>query len=137
MALPDEAIIPGFKLATTLSLKEIGRLEKDAKQNPMNAKKRLAFEITQLCHGKTKANQSQTHFEQTFQKQRPQFKKTLANQKTLVATVAQVVGSNSKAKRLIADGAVDVNSKTIKDFDCQTKVGDKLKIGKKTFVTLK
>jgi tyrosyl-tRNA synthetase len=134
MTLPDSSIIPAFKLATALPMTEVKELEKEIKQNPMKLKKRLALEITELCHGDKKALEAQKHFETTFQKKAPEYLKTIKNQNALITTISQVLPSNSQAKRLILDGAVDINEKTIKDFDHQTKVGDKIKIGKKTFV---
>jgi len=49
-------------------------------------------------------------------------------------TVAQIAGSNSEAKRLIAQGAVDVNGVKASDGTVTMRAGDKVKIGQKTFV---
>ena len=42
--------------------------------------------------------------------------------------------SKSQAKRLIKEGAVDVNSKTIRDVNYKPKSGDTIKVGKRTFL---
>ncbi|MBU1084870.1 tyrosine--tRNA ligase [Patescibacteria group bacterium] len=102
--------------------------------DPLTAKKKLALIITTQFHGDKKAKEAQTHFETTFQKKAPEFKQTIKNQLTLLATIAQILPSNSQAKRLILDGAVHINNQTIKDFNHKTNIGDKIKIGKKTFV---
>ena len=41
--------------------------------------------------------------------------------------------SITETKRLIKQGAVEVNGKVIKDFSFKPKIGDKIKIGKKRF----
>ncbi len=134
MALPDETIIPAFNLATTLPTKVIKEFEKEIKKDPLKLKKRLAFEITKLCHQYPAAQAAQAHFETTFQKKAPEFNQTLKNQKTILETIAQLTKSKSEAKRLISQSAVDVNNKVVKDMNAPTKAGDKIKIGKKTFV---
>lgn len=44
--------------------------------------------------------------------------------------------SRSQAKRLIKQGAVELNGKVVVDPKTPTKVGDKIKIGKKFFATV-
>jgi tyrosyl-tRNA synthetase len=136
MALPDATTIPAFKLATTLPMEVIKEFEKEIKQKPMKLKKRLAFEIIKLCHGDKEAQKAQQHFEATFQQKAPKYLKTVKNQRELLTTISQVLPSNSQAKRLILDGAVDINDQTVKSFNHQTKIGDKVKIGKKTFIKI-
>lgn len=44
--------------------------------------------------------------------------------------------SITKAKRLIKDGAIEVNGVVIRDPKYRPKVGDKIRIGKKIFGTV-
>jgi len=44
--------------------------------------------------------------------------------------------SISKAKRLIKQGAVEVNGVVIKDLKYNPKIGDKIKVGKRVFLTV-
>ena len=44
--------------------------------------------------------------------------------------------SKNQAKRLIKQGAVDVNGKTVLDPNFKIKPGDKIKVGKKGFYTV-
>jgi len=106
------------------------------KGDPLTVKKQLALEITSQFHGIKKASLAQTHFETTFQKKAPQFKDTIKQENNLIETIAQIVGSNSEAKRLISQKAVDINSQTVTDINQSIKKGDRLKIGRKTFVTV-
>ncbi|KKR76027.1 MAG: hypothetical protein UU21_C0020G0004 [Candidatus Levybacteria bacterium GW2011_GWA2_40_8] len=104
--------------------------------DPLSVKKLLALEIIQQYHGLKKAQTAQTHFEQTFQKKAPEYKQTVKAQANLMLTVAALVGSNSEAKRLIQQKAVDLNNQAVTDFNQPIKIGDKVKIGKKTFVKI-
>jgi len=101
---------------------------------PLTVKKQLALEITKQYHGLTKAQAAQTHFEQTFQKKAPEYKQTVKAKTNLMLTVAGLVGSNSEAKRLIQQGAVDVNGEKMKKNNLKLKIGDKIKVGQRIFV---
>ncbi|MEK7622237.1 MAG: tyrosine--tRNA ligase [Patescibacteria group bacterium] len=127
MALPDTLLPLGFELLTDLDLPQT---------DPMAAKKTLAFDLVKQLHGSTQAQASQKHFEQTFQHQAPEYKQTLKLKTNLIQTLAQISGSNSEAKRLIQQKAVDLNNQTVTNFDQPLKIGDKLKIGQKTFVKI-
>ncbi|KKU86914.1 MAG: Tyrosine-tRNA ligase, partial [Candidatus Beckwithbacteria bacterium GW2011_GWC2_47_9] len=127
MAVRDELMPDYFEFFTDKIMPEA---------EPMEAKKQLALEITRQFHGTTKAQAAQKNFEQTFQKKTPEFKQTIKAKDNLMLTIAGLVGSNSEAKRLINQGAVDVNSQKINDPNLKLKTGDKLKIGQKTFVKI-
>lgn len=103
---------------------------------PMNVKKQLALEITAQFHGLSKAQVAQKHFEQTFQHKEPEYKQTVKLQENLIQTISQITKSNSESKRLIQQKAVDLNNQTVTDFNQSVKIGDKLKIGQKTFVKI-
>jgi len=125
MRLPDEHIKTYTELLTDLPLK--------FSDSDLKNKKRLAFDIVKQFNGKNKADAAQAHFESTFQKKQPQYSQTIENKKTLIATISKIAGSNSQAKRLIKQNAVDINNKTINDIQHPTKPGDKIKIGKRGF----
>lgn len=134
MSFPDEVIALGFELLTEVPLE---RMEEKISQNPMEEKKRLAFEVVKVLWGENDANRAQDHFEHTFQHgEFSQNTQTILSQKTLVETIAQIpeVGSKSEAKRLINAGAVDVGGENITDAGFLVKDGDNIKIGKKIFV---
>lgn len=126
MAVRDELLPDYFEFFTDKALPQ---------GDPLSVKKLLALEITGQYHGPTRAQAAQKHFEQTFQNKAPEFKKTIKTQINLMLTVAQVTKSNSEAKRLINQGAVDVNGAKA-DLETKIKAGDKLKIGQRTFVKL-
>jgi tyrosyl-tRNA synthetase len=107
------------------------------KGEPLAVKKLLALEITNQYRGLAKAKEAQKSFEQTFQKREPEYKETIKAKANLMLTVASLVGSNSEAKRLINQGAIDVNSQKIGDSNLKLKAGDNLKIGQRIFVKIK
>jgi tyrosyl-tRNA synthetase len=135
MSFPDEAILSGFELLTDYDLL---KLEQKIKENPMQEKKNLAYEVTRLLWGNEEAEKAKAHFEKTFQEKSAEYDEEVEKGKNIADTVAKAQGvSVSEAKRLIAQGSVDLNDKTIKDPTQNLSKGDKLKIGKKKFVKIK
>ncbi len=126
MALPDTLIKLATELATDLPLSQIP-------PNPLKAKKALALEIVSQIHSPKEAKTAETYFKRTFQKRKPKYEEKIEPKEDLLATIAQVTKSNSQAKRLIKEGAVDINEKRIKNPQAKVKKGDRIKIGKKNF----
>jgi tyrosyl-tRNA synthetase len=62
MSLSDDAIMPCFKLITLVPTDEINGIEEKAKQDPMEQKKRLAWEIVAMLHNKDVADLAQEAF---------------------------------------------------------------------------
>lgn len=136
MSFPDETILLAFELLTEISLEGLNeKIEKD----PMAEKKHLAFEIVKLLWGEGAANDAQKAFENNFQKGEASFDLEIKLEKDLLSTVAPFTAlkSLSDAKRLVSQGAIEVNGETVKDPSFEIKTGDKIKIGKKTFGTIK
>lgn len=133
MSFPDEVIFLGFELLTETGL---DGLEEKIKKDPMNEKKRLAFEIVKFLWGKESAIKAQEEFELTFQEQKPAYDTKIPLKDNFASTIAAFTTSISEAKRLINQGGVDVNGQQA-DISYQLKVGDKIRIGKKLFGTVK
>jgi tyrosyl-tRNA synthetase len=140
MSIRDELIINYFVLVTNISLTEIEKIKKSLKNgdNPMEIKKKLAHAIVTELHSREKADSAEDVFDKTFRKQSPEYSETLTfdHTPTLVEAVSQLSGSMSEAKRLINQGGVDLNGKTAKEPKHKLSNNDKLKVGKKTFVTV-
>jgi tyrosyl-tRNA synthetase len=136
MSINDKLILQYFRLATNLPDNELSEIEKRLKNKeiPIKLKKILAHRVVSELHSDKAANLAQDNFESTFQKREPEFNEEIGNKGTLVETIAQLLKSKSEAKRLISEGAVDVNDKTMKDPASVLKKGDKIKIGKRKFV---
>jgi len=135
MSFPDEVIALGFELLTEVPLEGI---EEKVIADPMGEKKRLAQEVVKILWGEELAIPSEATFEETFQEKKPEYKTEINPETTLSGTVAFISGASiSQAKRLIKEGAVDVNEITITDTNYAPQSGDNIKIGKKTFIKIK
>jgi len=143
MSWPDSLIFLGFELCTDLSLQEINELKKQ-KNNPRDDKAKLAQEIVNIHHGKSAAQKAEKEFNRVFkQKKAPSKMETYPKDKlkTLsdtasVLTATGSISSKTEAKRLIEQGAVKLDNKTINNW--RKKItppkGAILKVGKRKFI---
>jgi len=134
MAFPDQMLITAFELFTEFNLT---KLKTEIEKNPMDQKKKLAFEIVKIIYGEEKARQAQEKFEKDFQQKNPTYDLKIELNENLLETIYPLLPSKSEAKRLISSGSVDINGKTVKNYLAKIKAGDKIKIGKKIFATVK
>lgn len=148
MAWPDKMTTQGFTLLTDAPLEEIKLIEENLKSkkiNPMESKKKLAKEIVTQLYSKDEANQAQAEFESVFQKgETPKENilpyKTSAREEELTDLLAKsgLAPSKSEAKRLINQGAVEIDGKVkIKNEKVKIRDGMIIKVGKKRFVKIK
>jgi len=141
MSIRDELIIKYFILATKLPLNEIENYKKELNtgKNPMKIKLILAKQIVSELHDANSANNAYENFKKTFQENTPDYSETINLEKgdTVLIAVSKVCGSKSEAKRLISQKAVDVNERTIDDINTKISNNDKIKIGKRKFLTAK
>ncbi len=133
MSFPDETIALGFELLTECDLS--GLAEK-IKGNPMQEKKRLAFEVVKLLWDEEDAKKAQGKFEETFQERKPTFDIKITAGDTLASTIAPFtsLASITDAKRLIKQNAVDVNGTTVNNPSQKVEVGDEITVGSRTFL---
>lgn len=148
MAWSDGMIIPGFNLLTNIPLEEIQKIEenlKSQKTNPMELKKRLAKEIITQLHSKKEALEAQKEFERIFQKGKApiyhiliyDIKDGLKNIVDLLVET-KLAPSRSEAKRLIEQGAVEVDELVIRDTQhvIRIKNGMIIRAGKRKFLRI-
>lgn len=143
MRIPDELMRQWFILCTDVPEKEIDEI---LAGHPMEAKKRLAWEIVKLYHGSEEADKVRAEFERVFQKrQLPSEMPTvevaaeLTNLPIADLLVAlELTASKNEAKRLISEGAVELNGEQITDWRkvITVKTGDIVRIGKRKFARL-
>lgn len=147
MNLPDEVIGPCFERLTDLPLseiKEIGQAhEKDT--NPMVLKKKLAHKLTEMLNDTKAGDAAQAHFELTFQKRETPIdlphvrivKSEFYNGVDVLVT-AKLTSSRSEAKRLITEGAVEIDGRKLinPQETVQVKNGSVVKVGKHRFIRL-
>ena len=150
----DEDVGRFLKLFTELPLDEIARLS-GLKGNELNeAKKILANEVTQLCHGRDAANSVAESARKTFEEgsigQDLPFiiinKNDLEDGVWVIEAMRKLalIQSNGEGRRLIANGGVRVNDTVISDPEKQLNVSDitisgmiKLSAGKKRHALIK
>lgn len=135
MAVPDEFLLTYFLLSTNLEISKIKKYEDrlKKKENPINIKKELAFEIVKELHSEKDAQNSQKEFEKTVQKKEtPQELEIIEYEKNFTIFDA-LEGSNSEKKRLIEQGGVQLNDKKITDPNQKLESGI-LRIGKRRFI---
>lgn len=147
MSLHDKLIFRYFKLATRLSREEIQSIEQLVQSNKLNlidAKKKLAWEIVNLYHGRHKADEAEREFERVFQKGRIPEKvnefKVKEQTVNLVEflTTKNLFKSKSEVKRLIEQGGVEINGQVHTSQTLTIPEGEKLilRFGKKTFIRI-
>ena len=132
MSSTDEVMEDYFKLLTRVPMSEVEELLANLEApetNPMDIKKKLAFEVTSIYYDADFAAEAAEHFEKTVQnKEMPddikefsiqnfpesELKENQIQFKSLLNLVG-IAESNSDAKRLISSGAVEIDGEKITD----------------------
>lgn len=125
MSLKDELIARYFELLTDVpeaELKEMTRLLEQRAINPMVLKKRLAYDLTAQFHGTQAAEEAARRFEREIQRREiPEEMPTVtlprAGSWSVVdlLTTTRLAASRSDARRLIEQGAVQVDGERVTD----------------------
>ena len=145
MSIPDNLILKYFKLVLYYDEDELKKVEKLVKENPRDAKARLAFEIVQLFHGYEKAKRAEEHFNRVFRQREipediPVYK--LDSEGELLIDIlykAGVVPSKSEARRLIRQGGVKINGEPVSNETLEIKNPREpivVKVGKRRFLKI-
>jgi tyrosyl-tRNA synthetase len=148
MSIPDALIGNYFELATTVPMGEVAALL--AKNNPMEAKLRLATEIVSLYHGPDPAAKAAEHFDRTVRKKEvpdemPEVRVTpdlLKDGKIWVVKLIRYCGfaaTNGEARRLVSQGGVTLDGEAVTDADADLAVkdGQILRAGKRNFAKIR
>lgn len=141
MSIPDDLIDTYFRMYTDVPLDEIARISDFIESDPRSAKMRLAREIVARYHGQGIAEAEGEWFEHTISKgMAPEIIPTLAvigpRVETLdLVALARYGKSRSDTRRLIKQGAVELNGEKLTDPDQMllVKTNDILKIGKRNW----
>lgn len=149
MSIPDSLIIDYLELLTDIPDGEIAESKiQIANQsiNPMSIKKRLAYEIVTQFHSDVAAGEAEEHFAKLFQKREVPddavvILSALAGLKaTLTAALTEsgLTKSRSEARRLLSQGAIEIDGKTVtEDLEmAQIKKGSIVKVGKRRFAKI-
>ena len=150
MSLHDGLIMEYFEYLTDVpdaELVEMRRALEDQTVNPLELKKRLAGEITGQFHGPKGARKAQENFERVVQRREaPEDVVRIVLEGTsshvlkmsipdaLVSTSS--VKSRSEAKRLIGQGAVEVDGKKVASESVELRAGSMIKVGKRRYIKI-
>ena len=155
MSLPDELILTYFELLTDVpdaDLTEMASALESRSTHAMEMKKRLGREIVTTFHDAGAANQAQKEFERVIQQgQAPSEVPELAVGASTdgvtsaadggvtvdVARFAAAVGlapSRSEARRLLAQGAVELDGQRVSEDTVVIAYGAVLKVGRRRFL---
>jgi tyrosyl-tRNA synthetase len=141
MSVSDALMFRYFELATRVPEEEIAALRS---LHPMEAKKRLARTITAMYHGEAGADAGEAHFSRVVQSREAPENideiriQTAATQEPLWKVLARagLVASTSEGRRMIQQGAVELDGRPIHDLNyavATSPTSHLLKVGKRRF----
>lgn len=153
MSIPDSVMVQYYELCTDVPLEEIHEIELGLAKgtlHPMDAKKRLGYEITKIYHGEEVAQREKDEFERVFsQRELPTDMPEIEVPSSELTdgaiwgpkllSIAGFVQTSSEARRLFQQGAVTLDGERITDPSAQVvlKDGQVLKAGKLRFGKIK
>ena len=138
MSITDNLILDYFELVTDVPDEELAEFKRkldDSGFNPMPLKKRLAREIVTQLYDQKAASQAEEHFTVVFQERKipEEIEEGTESNVTLrdYLVINRLAKSRSEAKRLIEQGAVDVDGMKITDVNWTFPKGTTIKVGKR------
>ena len=148
MSLPDGLMMQYFEYVTDVPDRELNEMRLSLEEqsvNPMELKKRLAREITSQFHGGEETTKAEEHFERVVQRKElpekvEEYPLSLVIQggsstsDVLVTTL--LASSRREAKRLISQGAVEVDGQRIDSEDVELRVGSVIRVGRRRFIKI-
>lgn len=152
MSIADYLIPTYFECATEIPMKRVEEIKKaldEGKGNPMEFKKKLAFEIVSFYDGEEAAEDAKNYFEHTVQKKEiPEVIPLAISVSDHIGirdvishlVISNIVKSKSEGKRLLSSGAISADGKRLKDNDSIVinipNEGIVIKVGKRKFLKI-
>lgn len=145
MSIPDEAMWIYYELTTRYSNEAIlatRRAVEAGQLHPMEAKKKLAYEVTEIFHSTEAARQAAEHFATVFQQRElPEDMPTyVLNGPQLIIDLivaAKLAPSKSEARRLVEQGGVKLDNERIDNINFEPPLREAvLQVGRRKFVRL-
>ncbi len=145
LSISDELMWRYYELLSTKSLKDIEQLKEDVTNgnvHPKDAKDNLAVEIVDRYHGEGAGEKAKAEFKKVFAKKdiptdMPQFEFDSGIWICQALVDANLVNSNSQARRDIKGGAVKLNQEKVTDEKLNLQSGEYiLQKGKKNFAKI-
>ena len=154
MSIPDFLMLDYFELLTDLSGEELADI-RDSLQgrstNPMDIKLRLALEVTQQFHTAGAAKEASDEFQRVFSKREgameemPEYGLAMdtvdkgdgrTHDVVAIIVKAGLAASATEARRLIRDGAVEVDGERIGGRMAIVEPGNVIRVGKYRFLRI-
>ncbi|MCK4462712.1 MAG: tyrosine--tRNA ligase, partial [Candidatus Omnitrophica bacterium] len=142
MSISDKLMIRYYELLTDELIQNLKKGIEEGKLHPKKVKENLAEIIVTQYHGRKAAQDAKRNFEKVFTKKKapadlPEIKLNI-DKVDIISLIKKtnLISSSSEAKRLLAQGAVSVDGKKIKDpnsYIIINKKGKIIKIGKRRF----
>jgi tyrosyl-tRNA synthetase len=142
MSVPDKAMPLYYRLVTRWTPAEIDTLEKDVasgKIHPMDAKKKMAFEVSEIFYGMEAAQKAAEFFKTVHQEDNlpedmPSF--TLKQGQTVLDVLMEgnLVKSKSEGRRLLEQNGVRLDKEPLKDPNQPFPHPGVLQAGKRRFL---
>jgi tyrosyl-tRNA synthetase len=152
MSIPDDLLMDYFELLTDVPEKELaGFRQQLAAQsvNPMILKKRLGREIVLQFHGADAAKEAESYFEKVFQKRgAPEESEEYSGVGHLLSSGLYrfditpallekgLVKSRGEVKRLLAQGAIEIDGKKADSNIVEIPSGAIIQVGKRRFLKI-
>lgn len=149
----DADVLNCLKLLTFIPMSEINEMQSWEGSQLNKAKELLAFEVTKLVHGESAATRASSAAKSLFGSNQndENMPTTVLNESNFIngkigvlnlLVICGLCGSNSEARRLLAQGGLEINSEKIVDESVAFVVSDfknglTIKKGKKTFHRVK
>lgn len=148
LSIPDDMIFTYFELLTDIPSEKLPAYKEKALSDPRNTKHDLAWKITEMYHGISKAEEARSYFEQTVVNKEipddaPEFVYKPEESFRLLDIVNDTgfTSSNAETKRLIKQGGISIDDQKITDINYEVSFSKNeektLKVGKRKFAVLK
>ncbi len=138
MGLGDDVIISGFEYLTNVSTNEINEISQKIKagENPIQFKKKLAYEITKDLNSEQDAKNAQDVFEGNAQEEITEVNiegKSLSE----IILETQLLSSMSEIKRKFSENGIKINGKVPNDIKAIPNSGDIISVGRNKVKVIK
>lgn len=144
MSIPDSLIKQYYELCTDVTVEALDIIENEIKTNPRDTKAKLAKLIVEMYHSEEEAEKAEEEFKKVFSnKEKPTdipTKKIDTDNEKLdnLLVLSGLVASKSEARRLIEQGAVEVDGVKIDDSQKNIEIVDGLiiQVGKRRYIKI-
>ncbi len=148
MSISDELMWTYYEMATDVPMEEVIDMKKGVENgtfHPMEAKKKLGYEIVKSYHGDEEGKKAREWFENVFSKKDlsvdlPEVKIDVDEADAIELLVKQLgfFKSNSEARRLIQQGGFKINDEAVTDVAATISIEDGMivRAGKKKIIKI-